>query len=291
MNSSQRIVISLLFFPIALLISAQTVFAGDIVINEFQVDPDASQWVELYNKGSTSIDISGWAIDDDGSASQKFTIPTGTTLTPYEFKVFESSLFNLNRTSSDTIKLFQGSVVEDSYSYTSGPGPNASFGRDNDGAGSWVTFSTPSKGLSNVSSVPAPTVILTPKDVPTATKVPTPTKAPTPTKIPTSTKSPTATTAKIPTSTPAPKKTNEIQVQGSSTSRATPTPDYNVPTAVLAARDENDAWPTIVPLPTKTETKILGTSAINPGIIMIGFGVSVILFSSGLIYYNHRKNQ
>ena len=39
--------------------------AGTIVINEIMPAPaSGNEWVELYNPGTTPIDISGWKIDD-----------------------------------------------------------------------------------------------------------------------------------------------------------------------------------------------------------------------------------
>lgn len=186
-------------FPIAFLfflVFLKPAFAADIVINEFLVDPDSNQWAELYNKGTSTIDISGWFIDDSGG-SQKFVIPSGTSINPSEFKVFESGLFNLNRTSADTIQLLNGSSIEDSYSYTTGPGVDKSYGRDNDGIGNWVVFDTPTKGSTNndSTSVPVPTSTPTPTPTPTPTKTSTPTKAPTKTPTPVPTKTPTPTVA------------------------------------------------------------------------------------------------
>lgn len=52
----------------------------DIVINEIMADPPSNQrdgeFVELYNKGAASVDVSGWTLDDDVN----FTIPPGTTI-------------------------------------------------------------------------------------------------------------------------------------------------------------------------------------------------------------------
>ena len=118
------------------------IFIPQIVINEFLVEPDSDQEVELYNSGNSSVDVSGWFIDDDGG-SQKYTIPSGTVLTPGEFKSFKSGLFNLNRTNSDTVRLINGSEVVDSKSYDQSPGAGKSLGRKPDGSDSWLVFDNP----------------------------------------------------------------------------------------------------------------------------------------------------
>jgi|GEM_PF-3246684 hypothetical protein len=50
------------------------VTTGAIVVTEFLADPyevsdTAGEWLELYNPGSTPIDIKGWTLEDDGSNS------------------------------------------------------------------------------------------------------------------------------------------------------------------------------------------------------------------------------
>src|SRR3989344_7505144 len=168
--------ICLYFFLYFFILLPQKVLAGDVVINEFLVDPDSSQWVELYNKGTTPIDIGSWFIDDNGG-SQKFTIPGGTLINPSEYKFFESFFLNLNRTTADTVQLLNDVSLEDSYSYTTGPGSNKSYGRDIDGVGGWAIFNNPTKGSTNNSSSPMP--------VPTSAPAPTPKPTPFPTPTPT----------------------------------------------------------------------------------------------------------
>lgn len=191
-----------IFTSLFLSFSSSRVFAGDIVINEFAVEP--SQWVELYNKGSSTLNISGWFIDDSGG-SQKYTIPDNTTLTPSEFRVFESGIFNFNTASTDVAQLLNGSNVEDSYSYPSAPN-GASYGRQSDGGNDWVVFATETKGSSNNSAVIVPTPTFTPSPTLTPTKVP---NTPTPTKTPTPT--PTTKAASTPSPTPPPTATGIVK--------------------------------------------------------------------------------
>ncbi|MDP3726907.1 MAG: lamin tail domain-containing protein [bacterium] len=275
--------------------SVNQVFAGDVVINEFLVDPDASQWVELYNKGTATTDISGWFIDDNGG-TQKFTIPAGTSINPGEFKVFESGLFNFNRTTLDVAQLLNGASTEDSYSYNSGPGADKSFGRQIDGTGDWVVFSVPTKGSTNNTSTPAPT--LTPTSVPTNTPVPTATTAPTPTKTPT------PTPTKTPTPTPTPKSVSS----GGSGATATPKPTLpptSAPTKTLALSSQavegtGTPSPTTSKKPTPTPLRkasrgtvaILGVAQNNLSKILVGLG-AIFLLACGILafrYYKKTKN-
>jgi hypothetical protein len=63
---------------------------NEIVINEiYYNDPpdfDADDWVELYNKGVTTIDLSGWILKDEDDA-HRFVIPSGIYIYPNEYLV------------------------------------------------------------------------------------------------------------------------------------------------------------------------------------------------------------
>ena len=63
--------------------------SGDIVINEIMAsntktakDPlgEYDDWIELYNKSSATVDISGWFISDDAYNLNKWKIPQGTSI-------------------------------------------------------------------------------------------------------------------------------------------------------------------------------------------------------------------
>ncbi|MEM6338008.1 MAG: lamin tail domain-containing protein, partial [Bacteroidota bacterium] len=60
---------------------------AQIVITEIMYNPASSesntqtQYVELYNAGSSAVDISGWQLDDE-DADGPNTIPAGTTPIP-----------------------------------------------------------------------------------------------------------------------------------------------------------------------------------------------------------------
>lgn len=286
MQRTKSSILILLLFCLAV---PKTVFATDVVINEFLVDPDLQQWVELYNKGTEIINISGWFIDDNGG-TQKFTIPSGTDINPSEFKIFESSYFNLNWTSEDTINLLNGATLEDSYSYLTGPGLNNSYGRDVDGVGNWVVFNSPTKGSTNNTSTPVPTA--TPTIIPSATptNTPTPTKTPTPTpttkptstpKVPPPTKTPTPTTIKsVVTASPI-LLANDVQ---ESTQEALPTSILGESTESAANNVSPTNNPKIKKQPSSKETKTLEGSNDNLSKILIGIGV-IFLISCGILAF------
>ncbi len=105
-----------------------------IVINEINYksdkNHDSGDWVELYNYGSTDIDLSGWKLKDD-SISKGYTIPANTTLQPgtylviCEDKAAFTKLYNTQAPvlgdfpfglskSEDSVKLYnnQGALVD-----------------------------------------------------------------------------------------------------------------------------------------------------------------------------------
>jgi len=63
---------------------------GDVVITEFMANPKAvsdtsGEWLELYNAGTTTVDLSGWTLKDAGSNSH--TISKSVTVAPGKYVV------------------------------------------------------------------------------------------------------------------------------------------------------------------------------------------------------------
>ncbi len=75
---------------------------SSIVINEimYRADPDplchTEDWVELYNKGSEALDLSGWQFMDDNDQNV-FVIPDGTIMAPDSYLIIaeDPELFGL----------------------------------------------------------------------------------------------------------------------------------------------------------------------------------------------------
>lgn len=62
---------------------------SDVVINEVESNGDAvGDWVELYNKGTKPVDISGWRVLDNDDKHAPLVIPDGTTIQPGGFYRF-----------------------------------------------------------------------------------------------------------------------------------------------------------------------------------------------------------
>lgn len=200
-------------FSILFLLFTSSVYAtGDVVINEFLPNPSGpsnedTEWIELYNASPSTVDLSGWKLDDiDNGGSSPYVIASGMSIPASGFLYFEKSQTNvgLNNT-GDTVRLIDssGSVV-DNYSYSSTT-EDVSIGRTSDGGGLFVTCQSSTKNATNVCSEPTPT--------PTSAPIPslTPTVATHPTLNPTLT--PKATTKINPTITSAPTKITSTQAK------------------------------------------------------------------------------
>lgn len=95
----------IVFLLTAILVGGMVATANaDILINEVVGNTPGTdyEFIELYNSGSTAIDIGGWCIElwdsDTGTAyggsdaSSPYTIATGTTIASAEYFLFANSL-------------------------------------------------------------------------------------------------------------------------------------------------------------------------------------------------------
>ncbi len=256
---------------------------ASVVINEFQIEPSgASQWVELYNTGPESQDISGWFVDDNGG-TEKFTIPQGSMLEFGNCISFSSGNFNWNTASSDSARLINGTTTVDEYSFSSSPGNGVSFGRNPDGTGGFTTYASPTQNTLNINGVsciapPTPTPTSTPTSIPTPTQTPTPTKTPTPANTATPAPTPTITlSSQTPSKTPTPTKK----------STSTPTPTSQPST--LGETTQSAEVLSAVNLAPQIESSPTGnasTRVLIVSLLLIGLGLALL---SILFIWKKRK--
>lgn len=120
-------------------------------INEFLVHPSEgnSEWVEIFNNGSTSVDLSGWKIIDGNGINDDISL-TGT-VSPNSFAIFNHATGWLNDT-GDTVSLLNPSAqVMDTEIFSSSlVGIDISTGRNPDGTGAFKKCATVTKGTSNI---------------------------------------------------------------------------------------------------------------------------------------------
>jgi len=156
--------------------------SSSIFINEFLIEP--TQQVEIVNNGTSTVDISGWFLDDNGGTTY-YTVPDGTVVGANTCVVLSGS-FNLNKTSSDAIRLFDknslptstSSSPVDEYTYSKSPGEGVSFQRTPDLSTTWLelpeTLGRWNQSREGCTIVPTPTRTPTP----TVTSTPSPTQKP-----------------------------------------------------------------------------------------------------------------
>lgn len=125
----------------------------DIVLNEIESNGDTTDWVEIYNKGTLQVDISGWYITDDDVSrldNNKTTpLPEGTTLNPGEYLVFDQYVnFDFGLGAPDEVNLFDqtGALVE-KYSWSTHA--QGVYARIPDGTGNFVDTAVSTKGTAN----------------------------------------------------------------------------------------------------------------------------------------------
>lgn len=277
-DNSKRLfkILSTLILLLAVLeISTKSVYA-QVVINEFQLSPN--QWIELYNKGDATVDVSGWIIDDNGG-TEKYVVSSGTSLLGKKCISFQSGNFNWNTSSADTVKLLDSSSnVIETYDYNSGPGDNVSIGKAVDGEGGLTILTGSSRDKLNSTGedclAPTPTPTATPTNTPTPTPTPTPsapTSTPTPFPSPTPTKTPTP----FPTRTPSP----------------TPSPTEDVSTSqegIVLGIKEGDQSPTSQEASDSGEVKNNKLKTLIIPLILIFSGV-VLIFTALFSLFKNRK--
>ncbi|MFH8892299.1 lamin tail domain-containing protein [Streptomyces sp. NPDC017949] len=114
---------------------AQASPADDIRINEVVTTGDVDDSIELYNKGSAAVDVSGWILKDDSSSS-KYKIASGTTLAPGAFRSFDvHSSFGLGSADKARLYLPDGSTLVDGFTWSKHSAP--SWSRCPDGTGAF----------------------------------------------------------------------------------------------------------------------------------------------------------
>lgn len=116
-----------------------------IKVNEVLAHTDLPQVdsIELYNLTTNSVNIGDWFITDDFFVPKKYRIPSGTTIPPLGYVVFDENQFNNQAiatnnfrltSTGDDVWLFSGDVTTNltgyHHGYAFGASPNgASFGR------------------------------------------------------------------------------------------------------------------------------------------------------------------
>ena len=254
-----------------------------LYVNEFSSGTPDSDWVEIYNSDSNSVDLSLYILRD---ATVTNKLDLSGSIGANGFATFEWS--NRLNNSGDTIKLLlnTGESLIDQVVYGEGglqaPQDTQTAGRNPDGSSNIVLLSSSTKNASNNTATPVPTATLTPTSSPTSTNTPTPTKSPTPTPTVKPTSTPTATLTPLPSSTktPTPKPTSSTP---SPTEASVLGVSQKSNQSVLGESDQADEKQTTAIVPGESKSKAIG-------IIFIFLG-AVFLSLCGIVFFlSYRKS-
>ena len=118
-------------------------------INEVESSGGApGDWVELFNAGAATVDLSGYVLRDNDNASN-YALPAGSTIAAGGYLVVDEAQFGFGLGGSDAARLFLpgGTSLVDSYTWTAHA--TTSYGRCPNGNGPFATTSIPTKGAAN----------------------------------------------------------------------------------------------------------------------------------------------
>ncbi len=132
---------------------------SSVTLNEFLPDPDTDwnddgsvdEFIEIYNNGSHSVDISGWYLDDEANGgADPFQIPSGTTIPAGNYLVFYDNETDVSlNNGGDSVRLLnENQTVLDNQTYPSSSS-GISYARYPDGYGNWATTPDPTPGSAN----------------------------------------------------------------------------------------------------------------------------------------------
>jgi len=142
--------------------------SGDVVINEFLASNDTTMadqdgefddWIELYNTGSETVDLSGYFLSDDDDEPGAWSFPEGTTIDPDGYLIIWAdgdedqdglhASFKLSGGGESVIFSDRDTIVLDKVVY-SDQEDDVSFGRFPNGTGVFQ-FMMPTFNAENVS--------------------------------------------------------------------------------------------------------------------------------------------
>lgn len=132
-------------------------YAPQIVINEVESNDDETDWAEIYNAGTTPVDLSGWYLFDNdpvGHATDVTPVAEGTVLNPGEFYVFDQNKdFTFGLGNGDQVTIFNKDGVKVA-EFIYDTHANGVYARIPDGTGEFVDFATATKGKANIVTNP-----------------------------------------------------------------------------------------------------------------------------------------
>lgn len=130
----------------------------DCVMDDINEFPDS--WVELYNSGTTAVNLNTLSISDENDPNKAWSLPNKTLQPGSYILVYcdkeEQGLhtpFRLESGKGCAVYLFSnGEVIDKVEGLKKQPAPNIAYGRKTDGSDSWGYMATPTPAAANCGS-------------------------------------------------------------------------------------------------------------------------------------------
>ena len=127
----------------------------DCVMDDINEFPDS--WVELYNSGTTAVNLNTLSISDENDPTKAWTLPDKTLQPGSYILVYcdkeEQGLhtpFRLESGKGCAVYLFSnGELIDKVEGLKKQPAPNIAYGRKTDGSDSWGYMATPTPAAAN----------------------------------------------------------------------------------------------------------------------------------------------
>ncbi|RUQ03498.1 lamin tail domain-containing protein [Curtobacterium sp. HSID17257] len=132
--------------------------AAGLAIDEVESNADDTDWVELVNTSSATIDLSGWRFLDSDSSHTAWTLPQGSTIAAGGYLVVDQetttrSGFDFGLGGADSVRLYDPSgTLTLRYAWTAHAA--VTYGSCPDGSGTLVDTTASTKGAPNDCSSP-----------------------------------------------------------------------------------------------------------------------------------------
>lgn len=110
-------------------------------------------WFELYNAGTTTVDVSGWSMKDNDDSHAFFFFPAGSTIAPGGYLVFDNAppspkAFPFGLGSPDSVRIYDATgALYETFSWTTAA--SGTYGRCPNGTGPFTTNTISTKGAPN----------------------------------------------------------------------------------------------------------------------------------------------
>lgn len=127
--------------------------ASEIVLNELMAkDPVTDvDWIELYNAGDADVDISGYLLSDKADPAGGFAIPDGTIIPAKGYYLVDQNdfIFGISSGGEDVSLGAPDGTLLDYVFCEASAGDGTTFGRETDGADTWVNGMIATPGAAN----------------------------------------------------------------------------------------------------------------------------------------------